>query len=235
MIRALLIDDEPLARQELALLLQHHDDIEVVAEASNAIDGLSKYHQHQPDLLFIDIQMPKVTGMEMVSMLDNSTLPHIVFVTAYDQYAIDAFANNATDYLLKPVSNERLAQTLARIRASSSAAVPTITEALTHLPCFSGKRLKVVDVADTEYVFSDLSGIHVASTDGSYHTHLTLKVLEQQGAFLRCHRQYLIQPSAIAEIVLQDGGCAEIITHSGKTVPVSRRYLKPLKQKFGFQ
>ncbi|QIZ77007.1 two-component system response regulator BtsR [Ferrimonas lipolytica] len=235
MIRTLIIDDEPLARQELMALLAEHQDIEVVAQAANAIDGLSKLHQFKPDLVLVDIQMPKITGMEMISMLDNNELPHIVFVTAYDQYAIKAFEHHATDYLLKPIEAQRLAQTLARIRTATTPAMTTQLEPLPHLPCYSHKRLKIVDVSEVEYVFSDVSGVHVATSEGTYHTQLTLKVIEQQPTFIRCHRQYLVQADAVAEIILLDGGNAEIETRSNQKVPVSRRYLKPLKQKFGFQ
>ncbi|WP_028116705.1 two-component system response regulator BtsR [Ferrimonas senticii] len=233
-IRTLIIDDEPLARQELALLLSEHHDIEVVAEAGNAIEGFSQIQQYKPQLVFIDIQMPKITGMELVSMLDPAQMPFVVFVTAYDQYAIDAFSNNASDYLLKPVAAERLAKTLAKIRAASAPQTLRAVEPLTHLPCYAGKRLKIIDVAQTEYIFSDLTGVHVATAQGTFFTQLTLKVLEQQSDFLRCHRQYLVRPQAVAEIVLQESGNAEVVTHSGASVPVSRRYLKPLKQKFGF-
>ena len=114
MIRTLIVDDEPYAREELAELLASDPDIEILGMAGNAIEALGLIQQLKPDVVFLDIQMPKLSGMELVAMLDP--LPRIVFVTAFDDYAIQAFEENAFDYLLKPVEPARLAKTLARLR-----------------------------------------------------------------------------------------------------------------------
>ena len=111
MIRTLIVDDEPYAREELAELLASDPDIEILGMAGNAIEALGLIQQLKPDVVFLDIQMPKLSGMELVAMLDP--LPRIVFVTAFDDYAIQAFEENAFDYLLKPVEPARLAKTLA--------------------------------------------------------------------------------------------------------------------------
>ncbi|HHP0585894.1 TPA: response regulator, partial [Vibrio harveyi] len=103
MLTALVIDDEQFAREELAELLDETGQIEVIGDASNAIMGLKKINELKPDVVFLDIQMPQVTGIELLGMLDPETMPYVVFVTAYDQYAIQAFEDNAFDYLLKPV------------------------------------------------------------------------------------------------------------------------------------
>ncbi|GAA4896683.1 two-component system response regulator BtsR [Ferrimonas pelagia] len=236
-IRTLIIDDELLARDELASLLEPFDDIEILGEAANAIEGMAMINQFQPDLVFVDIQMPKITGIEMLSMLDPERMPYMVFVTAYDEHAVTAFEKNAFDYLLKPVAPERLSKTLERVRVARTppSIEPLIAEPLRHLPCMRGKTLKVIPISEVEYVFSDLSGVHVATATGSFFTQLTLKTLEQRSDLMRCHRQYLIQAHAIAEIQLQEGGGGEILTHAGQAVPVSRRYMKAIKQRFGFQ
>ncbi len=236
-IRTLLIDDELLARDEMASLLEAHDDIEIIGEAANAIEGMTLINQLQPDLVFVDIQMPKITGIEMLSMLESDRMPYMVFVTAYDEHAISAFENNAFDYLLKPVAPERLAKTLARIRRAQAPKdlSPLMAGPLSHLPCVSGKALKIIPIEEVEYAFSDLSGVHVATPTGTFHTHLTLKVLEQRTPLMRCHRQYLVNPDGIAEIQLQEGGGGEIQTRSGQKISVSRRYLRTIKQQFGFQ
>lgn len=237
MIRTLLIDDEPLAREELAILLEAHDDIEIVGEANNAVEGMAQINQLKPDLVFLDIQMPKITGMEMLAMLDPATMPRVVFVTAYDQHAVAAFEKNAFDYLLKPVAESRLATTLDRVRAAQAPQdlAPVLEQRIRHLPCYQRNTLKVVRIEQVEYVFSDLSGVHVATAEETSHTQLTLKVLEERSPLIRCHRQYLVNPEAIAAIALQEGGYGEIETHSGQKLPVSRRYMKALKQTFGFQ
>lgn len=113
--KALIIDDERLARNELNTLLKDFAEIEVIGEASNAKEGLEKIDSLQPDLIFLDIQMPGKTGFEMLQELDAS--PHVIFVTAYDEYALKAFEVNALDYLLKPVEPKRLAETLQKLLA----------------------------------------------------------------------------------------------------------------------
>ncbi|MBY5992806.1 two-component system response regulator BtsR [Ferrimonas balearica] len=237
MIRTLIIDDEPLARDELISLLGDHDDIEIVGEANNAIEGMSQINRLKPDLVFLDIQMPKITGMEMLAMLDPESMPRVVFVTAYDEHAVAAFEKNAFDYLLKPVAEDRLATTLARAREAQApqALAPLLEDRIRHLPCYQRNTLKIVRIEDVEFVFSDLSGVHVATASQTIHTQLTLKVLEERSPLIRCHRQYLVNPEAIAAITLQEGGNGEIQTRGERTLPVSRRYMKPLKQAFGFQ
>lgn len=236
MITCLIVDDEPFAREELTELLSQEADLEIIGQCSNAIEALQIIAKEKPQLIFLDIQMPRISGMELIAMLDPDNLPKIVFVTAYDEFAVKAFDNHAFDYLLKPIDADRLCQTLKHVRKNlTPQAVSSIAPtSLEHLPCYSGSKLKVISIADVEYVFSDLSGIHVACTKGKVHTQLTLKVLEEKTPLVRCHRQYLIASKAIAEIELLDTG-AEVTTHSGGKVPVSRRYLKSLKQLFGFQ
>ncbi|WP_299789793.1 two-component system response regulator BtsR [uncultured Shewanella sp.] len=235
MITSLIIDDELFAREELADLLSENADIEIVGQCSNAIEALQMITKLKPQLIFLDIQMPKITGIELIGMLDPEIMPRIVFVTAYDEYAIKAFDNHAFDYLLKPIDEKRLQQTLNRVRKDlQPKPVNDIApQQLAHLPCYTGNRLKVVPIKEVEFVFSDLGGVHVATDKEQAHTHLTLKVLEEKSPLLKCHRQYLISPEAISEIEVQDTG-GEITTVSGAKVPVSRRYLKPLKQVFGF-
>ncbi|AVI68484.1 two-component system response regulator YehT [Shewanella sp. WE21] len=236
MITCLIVDDELFAREELADLLGQEHDIQIVGQCANAIEALQSITKEKPQLIFLDIQMPRISGMELIAMLDPDDMPKIVFVTAYDEFAVKAFDNHAFDYLLKPIDADRLSKTLTRVRKNlTPQAMDSITpKSLEHIPCYSGNKLKVIAIQDVEYVFSDLSGIHVASTKGKVHTQLTLKVFEEKTPLVRCHRQYLISPKAIAEIELLDTG-AQVTTHLGDKVPVSRRYLKSLKQLFGFQ
>ncbi|WP_350433046.1 two-component system response regulator BtsR [Shewanella sp. H8] len=236
MISCLIIDDEPFARQEVADLLEKHPDIKILGQCSNAIEALQQINVLKPDLIFIDIQMPRINGMELIAMLNPEQVPRAVFITAFDEYAIKAFDNNAFDYLLKPIDEKRFNQTLEKVRANMTPLPMTqiLPAQLAHLPCYSGNKLKVVATADVEFVVSDVGGIHVHSNKGNSHTQLTLKVLEQKTALFRCHKQYLLAPSAICEIEITDTG-AKVTTHSGANVPVSRRYLKELKQLLGFQ
>jgi two-component system, LytTR family, response regulator len=232
MIRVLIVDDEPYARDELALLLGQDDDIVLLGQAANAIEALGLINSLKPDVVFLDIQMPKLSGMELVAMLDP--LPRIVFVTAYDDYAIQAFEEQAFDYLLKPVEPARLHKTLARLKQDMTPQpMATLTPAIHHIPGYLHNRVRLLPMAQVEYAFSDLGGVHVACQGELFHTQLTLKSLEEKSPLLRCHRQYLIHPAAIFEIALLDNQLAEIVTQSGARVPVSRRYLKELKDQFG--
>ncbi len=238
-LKALVIDDEPFAREELVELLEETGRIEVLDQAGNAIQGLQKINALKPDVVFLDIEMPQVTGIELLSMLDPDTMPAVVFVTAYDQYALQAFEDNAFDYLLKPVDPSRLDKTVCRLVKSFKKQevkqdFSAITRELEHVPCIGHNRIMLVPIADIEVAFSDLSGVSIQTSERTATSQLTLKVIEEKTHLIRCHRQYLVNPKAIREIKLLDQGLAEIVTQSGHNAPVSRRYLKVLKEKLGF-
>ncbi|WP_439842675.1 two-component system response regulator BtsR [Aeromonas taiwanensis] len=234
MIRILIVDDEPYAREELTELLGGEPDIEILDMATNAIEALPMIQRLKPDVVFLDIQMPKLSGMELVAMLDP--LPRIVFVTAFDDYAIQAFEENAFDYLLKPVEPARLAKTLGRLRQDlTPQPVGNLALTIRHIPGYLHNRVRLLPTSQVEYAFSDLGGVHVACQGELFHTQLTLKSLEEKTPLLRCHRQYLVAPAAIFEIQLLENQLAEIVTPSGARVPVSRRYLKELKEELGLE
>jgi two-component system, LytTR family, response regulator len=235
MLTAIVIDDEMLARTELIELLEENGTIEVIEQAGNAIDGLKKINRLKPDVVFLDIQMPQVTGIELLGMLDPEQMPKVVFVTAYEQYAIQAFEDNAFDYLLKPISEDRLQKTIQKLiknerKQDLTALVP---QQLDQVPCIGLNRIIIIAAADIEYAFSDLAGVHVQTQRQQATCQLTLKQLEEKTSLIRCHRQYLINIKAIQEIKLLDNNLAEIVTLTAQTVPVSRRYLKSLKELLG--
>ena len=130
-LTAIVVDDEPLARRGLRLRLDHIEDVEIIAEASNGREARERILELRPDVAFVDIQMPGVSGLELVQQLPQEELPQIVFVTAYDQYAVQAFEINAVDYVLKPIEEERLALALERVREKlASADIATQREKL---------------------------------------------------------------------------------------------------------
>ncbi len=231
-LTAVIVDDEPLAREELRLLLEQAGGVEVLAECSHALEALPAIHRLQPDVLFLDIQMPRINGLELVSMLDPAQQPQIVFITAFDEYALRAFEEQAVDYLLKPVDATRLARTLERLQQGQAVRqVPAaLATPLRSIPCVGHNRILLLPLDEVEFVHSDLAGNHVVSAGQRGTTELTLRTLEEKSGFFRCHRQYLLNPACIREILLLDGGLAEVVTRSGQHVPVSRRYLKPLKE-----
>lgn len=230
MIRALIIDDEMHAREEMETLLSETGEIEVVAACANAFEALKAINQHKPDVVFLDIQMPLVNGFELLSMVHQDIMPHVVFVTAFDDYSLKAFEEKTLDYLLKPVSMQRLKKTVAKLKdvLGSNQATAFEAETITRVPCLLGKRIKLVPLVDVEYVSAGQAGIHLVTADGEYITDVTLKVLEERTQLVRCHKQYLVNMDAVSEIALLENGLGMITTPSG-TVPVSRRYLKKIK------
>jgi len=233
MIRALIVEDEPHARLELEALLRETGAFEVVGACGNAIEALKAIRRTRPEVLFLDIQMPIVGGFELLSMIDASLMPHVVFVTAYDEYALKAFEEKTLDYLLKPVDGERLDKTVAKLRTLLARPVQPVyaTPPLKRIPCLRGSRIKLVPVSEVELVRSDAAGVYLVAAEGEFFTELTLKVLEDRGGLVRCHKQYLVNLDRIDEIALHENGQGEIRTQSGKTLPVSRRYLKVLKER----
>ncbi|EDY0496402.1 two-component system response regulator YehT [Salmonella enterica subsp. enterica] len=201
MIKVLIVDDEPLARENLRILLQGQDDIEIVGECANAVEAIGAVHKLRPDVLFLDIQMPRISGLEMVGMLDPEHRPYIVFLTAFDEYAIKAFEDQ---------------------------------QALKFIPCTGHSRIYLLQMDDVAFVSSRMSGVYVTSSEGKEgFTELTLRTLESRTPLLRCHRQFLVNMAHLQEIRLEDNGQAELILRNGLTVPVSRRYLKSLKEAIG--
>jgi two-component system LytT family response regulator len=233
MIRALIIDDELHAREEMAALLSETGAIDIIGSCSNGIDGLKLINRLRPDVLFLDIQMPVINGFELLNMVNSEIMPHVVFVTAYDQYSLKAFEEKTLDYLLKPVENERLAITVDKLLQTIVDKRPPEyeTEEISRIPCQLGNRIKLISLTDVEYIFTGPAGVHAVTQNAEYFTEVTLKVLEERTPLLRCHKQYLINIDAINEILLLDGGLAKIRTRSGKMIPVSRRYLKIIKKK----
>lgn len=238
MLNVILIDDEPLARDNLRILLDNYPDIAIIGEAGNAIEGIRLINQLKPDVIFLDIQMPRISGLEMISMLDPEQMPYIIFSTAYDEYAIKAFEAHAFDYLLKPIETERLDKTITRLyndnHHKKTQALHAITNQLTMIPCSGHSKIYLVNVADIVYVGSDLTGVNVIKKDGTqYSAELTLRTIEERTSLVRCHRQYLIQLDALQEIQFGDASQAYAILGEKIEVPISRRYLKMLKERIG--
>ncbi|WP_029007308.1 two-component system response regulator BtsR [Azospirillum halopraeferens] len=237
MMSVLIVDDEPPAREELRRLLEEAPDLRIIGECANAIEAIGAINRQAPDVVFLDIQMPRVSGLELLSMLDPERMPRIVFLTAHDEYAVQAFEEHAFDYLLKPVEPGRLEKTLHRLRrerAPQDLRALKGTDELTRIPCTGVNRIVLMTVAEVEYVVSRPAGVYVVGEDGQERfTELTLHTLHDRTPLLRCHRQHLVNPERIREIRFVDNGLAEILTRGGHTVPVSRRFLAPLKERLG--
>jgi len=235
MMRALIVDDEVHAREELQALLEETGEFHIVGNCANAFEALKAIKRVRPEVLFLDIQMPILSGFELVSMIDEEVMPIVIFVTAYDEYAVKAFEENALDYLLKPLEKQRLAKTVHKLKRMLGEGTRPAYEGpeIKRIPCVSSNRIKLIDISDVEYVRSDIAGVYVVCSYGEFYTELTLKVLEARTNLIRCHKQYLANIDRVDEIILHENLLADMQMKSGRSIPFSRRYLKKMKVQLG--
>lgn len=189
-------------------------------------------HKLRPDVLFLDIQMPRISGLEMVGMLDPEHRPYIVFLTAFDEYAVKAFEEHAFDYLLKPIEEKRLEKTLTRLHQERTVQdvtlLPEHQQPLKFIPCTGHSRIYLLQMDDVAFVSSRLSGVYVTSAEGNEgFTELTLRTLESRTPLIRCHRQYLVNMAHLKEIRLEDNG-----RRAGVTCRANRSRQSSLPEKF---
>jgi len=195
MMRALIVDDELHAREELASLVRQTGAFRIVGLCADAVSALQSIRSERPDVIFLDIQMPAISGFELLSMIDDAELPKVVFVTAHDEHALRAFEENAVDYLLKPVSRDRLGKTVERLRAQPDdpGLAGQLRASLRRIPCLAGPAIRLVDVSEIELARSSEAGVYVVTPTGELFTELTLRVLEERAGLVRCHKQYLVR------------------------------------------
>ena len=240
-IRVLIVDDEHPARERLRQLLSSVDDLEVVGEAEDGQEALENIQDLKPDLVFLDIQMPVSTGLEIAASLP-SPAPKIIFCTAYDQYAIDAFDLHAVDYLLKPITRARLVRAVERVRRSSPEDADRILDELTREPVGGtnrflakrGTKFRVVAAADVQYFASEEGLTKLCTAKDEFWMQPTLAVLERRldpSSFLRISRAAIVSLDAVHEVVPLVGGYGQVTLKDGTRLEVSRRRLKELLQK----
>jgi len=238
MMRVLIVDDEQLARDRLRLLLGAFDDIQIVGEAEDGEQAIERIGELRPDLVLLDIQMAGCSGIEVASSL-ASPRPKIIFCTAFDQYAVDAFELSAVDYLLKPVNRARLTHAIERTRKLSAgeldANVDRVTQKRRMLPSrFLGKRgsrFVVIPQKDVVYWSSDggLTRLHAGGQ--SYLMEPTLIELERRldpAVFCRISRTVIVNLEYVSAVDLLVGGYGEALFKTGQRLEVSRRRLKIL-------
>ena len=229
-MKALIIDDERLARKELWSLLEDCKDIKVVGEAVNVDDALEKIHKLKPDLLFLDIQMPGKTGFELLELLDS--VPEVVFTTAYDEYALQAFDVNALDYLLKPIQKDRLQETIKKLLKNSSNPKEEATSEQRKLGINDrvfvkdGERCWFVKLAEVRLFESEGNYIKVYFEGNRPMIHKSLNALDEKlddRTFFRASRKHIINLSWIEKIEPWFNGGLMVQLKGGDSVEVSRR------------
>ena len=236
-MKALIVDDERLARKELMNLLGNHSQIQVIGEAVNADDAFEKINQLKPDLLFLDIQMPGKTGFDLLEMLE--TVPKVIFTTAYDEYALKAFEVNALDYLLKPVQPERLSDALGKLHEEKEEVKPREDDSARQLNendqvfVKDGDRCWFVKLADVRLFESDGNYIKVYFDEVRPMIHKSLNALDERlddRSFFRASRKHIINLGWVDSIEPWFNGGLMVKLRGGEQVEVSRRQAARFKE-----
>ena len=230
-MKALVIDDEPLARRELRRLLAAFPTVEVVGEAGNIDEARVAIDSHAPDVVFLDIQMPGGTGFDLLAQLDR--VPRVVFTTAYDQYAVKAFEVNALDYLLKPIEPERLAMALRKLEASAFPR-PADRGALEQLFVRDGPRCWFVPLREVSLFSAE--GNYVRMLWGQERPLLarSLAALEEKldaRRFFRANRAQIVNLDFIREVELGEGGRLHVQLRDGPEIEISRRQARLFRER----
>lgn len=236
-MRLLIVDDERPARERLRRMLAHEPGVTSVMEAADGVEALALVARDAPDALLLDIEMPELSGIDVAASLPTPA-PLVVFVTAYDDYALRAFDTEAVDYLLKPFDGARLRRTLDRLqsRLTAAARAPASTGAPPRQLLVTERgTTRVVQVADIEWLETADNYVALHTRDGAPLLRQSLStLLDQLGpAFVRCHRCAAVRLTAVNRIVPHSRGDCSLVLHSGAVVPCSRQYraalLDPLR------
>lgn len=242
MINTLLIDDEPLAVTLLKEYLDAHEGFNVIGECHNGLDGLKAIQEHQPDLIFLDIQMPKISGFEMLELLDHP--PAVIFTTAFDEYAIKAFDKNAVDYLLKPFSKARFDKAIERFKQQFPApkqevlktAIQEAVGESHRIVVKVGNNIRIIPVQEIHYLAADDDYVCIHTGSETFLKNRTLQYFEKTLSpkqFVRVHRSYIVQISQVTRIEAFEKERHLLILKSGERIPVSKTGYPRLKTILG--
>jgi two-component system, LytTR family, response regulator len=233
-IHVMVVDDEPLARKNLTLLLRHDPDIASVVECESGLEAIKEIRHSRPDLVFLDVQMPECDGFDVFELLGADMPETVIFVTAYDTYALRAFEAGALDYLLKPFDDARFHRALARAKEKIAHYVPTQPRSISRIVVKSRSQTLFVNVSDIDWIeaASYYACIHVGAT-----THIlrrTLQELEQdldERTFARIHRSTIVNLDRVRGLELHDSGEYEVVLDCTARLRLSRRYRKRIQDR----
>lgn len=239
-IKALVIDDERYAREELIYLLEQFEDIYVSGEVENGEDALKKVLQEEPDVVFLDVEMPRMNGLEVARALSKlKQVPYIIFATAYPDFAVDAFRINATDYLLKPYEIEPLTEAIEKVKAHFQPKNSIfVDEKVGKFPVEHDGEIDYIEIKAIKYIAPEGKGSVIHTGKQAYHVKASLKDLETKLLpynFFRIHRSYLVNLNDVKRLVPWFNGAyqLELVGLDGQ-LPVSRNYVKELQKKLAF-
>ncbi len=243
-MNVIIIDDEPLARSIIKEYLQPFKEVNILAECSDGFEGLKAIQQFAPDVIFLDIQMPKITGFEMLELIDEP--PAVIFTTAFDEYAIKAFESNAVDYLLKPFSKERFNKAIQKFLQQQKP-VAEKTEAVLENAAQSpaqqnrivvkdGNKIKIIPVAQVQYFEAADDYVKIFIADSSFLKKKTMGYFEaslMQHQFVRVHRSYIVNSQLITRIDAYEKDNHLLLLSTGAKIPVSKAGYTKLKEVLG--
>ena len=240
-MKAIIIDDEPLARMMVKEYLQAYPHIAVVQECNDGFEGIKAIQQHKPDLIFLDIQMPKINGFEMLELVDNP--PQVIFTTAFEEYAIKAFDAHAADYLLKPFSKERFDKAMQKVQAQKANHTQEILETALQVPAQGNRivvkdngKIKIIPLAQVQYLEGADDYVKIHTPEGIYLKKKTLQYFEDTmpaQEFIRIHRSYIINTQLITRIDLHEKDSHLVLLTTGVRLPVSKAGYGKLKEMLG--
>ncbi|HVB04122.1 MAG TPA: LytTR family transcriptional regulator DNA-binding domain-containing protein [Chitinophagaceae bacterium] len=245
MIKAIIIDDEALARDVVKAYLSGYPQITLVAECQDGFEGLKAIQEHQPDLIFLDIQMPRISGFELLELLENP--PGVIFTTAFEEFAIRAFEASAVDYLLKPFSRERFDRAMQKWTDLPGAEGTASVKKLLEYPDAHGQpvnrvvvktagRIRIIPVTDIHYMEAADDYVKIFTPDGHFLKNRTMQQFEQSldpAQFVRVHRSYIVNISQVTRIDPYEKENHLAILRDGARVPVSKSGYGRLKEVLG--
>lgn len=245
MIKALIIDDEPLARMIVREYLQQYPELELVQECGDGFEGFKAIQQHKPDLIFLDIQMPKINGFEMLELLEEP--PAVIFTTAFDEYAIKAFESHAIDYLLKPFSQERFDKAIKKWEEQRKSTPLANTNALLEATGLqppqnqrvvvkTGSRIKIIPAEDILYLEAADDYVKIHTAEGAFLKNKTMNFFEKSldpASFVRTHRSYIVNIREITRIDPYEKEHYRAVLKSNALIPVSKTGYAKLKEVLG--
>lgn len=245
-MKVIIIDDEPLARSIIREYLQFHSELELVAECGDGFEGVKAIQQYQPELIFLDIQMPKINGFEMLELIEEP--PAVIFTTAFDEYAIKAFESHAVDYLLKPFSRDRFDKAVAKWKqtgktASHKEQLAPLLESVSNSPSeqyrvvvkLAGK-IRIIPVDEIHYLEAADDYVKIHTKEGAFLKNKTMGHFEtvlDKSQFVRTHRSFMVNVSEITRIDPYEKDNHLAILKSGGRVPVSKTGYAKLKTVLG--
>ncbi|MBK8344420.1 MAG: response regulator [Bacteroidetes bacterium] len=244
MIKVIIIDDEPLARSIVREYITQYNDIEVVAECGDGFEGVKAITQFEPDLIFLDIQMPKINGFEMLELLDK--MPSVIFTTAFDEYALKAFEIHAIDYLLKPFNKERFDKAVSRWKALQpprSSNTPALLETIAEqeqqpqrVVIKLNNKIKIIPFSDIIYIEAAEDYVFIHTSEGRYMKHKTMTFFENaldKNIYVRCHRSFIVNVQLINRLEVYEKDSHVAILTTGAKVQVSKSGYSKLKSVLG--